>query len=166
MADKRISDLPIQAADSGTRWLQVLKPDAGSPTGFTNYRMTRDSFLEEITDEITIIQDDVNDNTTDIENQQKYLFKDTYLVSNTFTFSQVGFSVIREMYISTAGVTSGIIKIGTTLNGDEILTERTVADGDILALDYMLAIKSSRTIYVTKSGGDLNLEIFSRKLTL
>lgn len=166
MANKKISQLAILGSDSGTLWVHVLKPDAGSPTGYTNYRQTRALFLEDVLDEIVIIQGDITTNTNDIQDLQNYIFKNTYDVTATFTFSQTAFSVMREIYISAKTSTAGTIKIGTSAGGDDIVSERTIEENDIEAIDVMLPIRASRTIYVTKTGGNLTVEIFSRKLEL
>ena len=155
MADQRLSDKGTTAVISGG-YIHIIIPDAGSPSGYTSYRIST-------TDLHAALQADIDDNASDITTLsgqvsalENLLSRSKYSaqVSN-FQHSQPGDSTVRRIeFKSAAGVGTNTVKVGTSAGADDIMTVVTLSNDEDTPyiFDSPLYASGSRTIYFTITG--------------
>jgi hypothetical protein len=163
MADIKLSSKTTTAVTTGG-YLYIIIPDGGSPTGFVGRRIS-------VTDLQVDLRTDINTNTSDIssidgrvttlENNSSKILDSSK--NSDYTFTQDANSEIEQIYIKNVS-SNPTIKIGTTLAGEELVSETSITDyykKDINFSDGYTA--TSRTIYITLSGGTVSIAYYSKK---
>jgi hypothetical protein len=115
------------------------------------------------------LQDQIDDNETDIIDHELRITQlengstkrlDTGETGN-YTFTQNADSEIEKIYIKLDGG-SPTIRIGTTLNGEELVSDQVITSQYKKDINFSKGFAAaSRTIYVTISGGSLDIAFYS-----
>jgi hypothetical protein len=149
MADESFLKKPELKDPTGARFFAKI-PDIGSPTGFTDVWISFEYFISStltaiasavssilaLTARVVILENTIS-KKVDLNKNADYVYtlNDTYHVLNSITIA----------YVSG----SPIVRIGTTLGGDELVKNTTLASGNIVNNVLNMPYTGLTEIYVT-----------------
>lgn len=164
MADKYQSQLSTTTTLTGSYFLIII-PDAGSPTGFTSYRIAYANLMALVTAAITGNTNSIDAILEDVTELQDLTGKDPHRneVSN-FVFSQPADSRITEIVIG-GDQDGSSYQIGTTPLGTELYENTSIDEDEVHNLELNpsdMYSQSARTVYFTITG-TISATIYYRK---
>lgn len=138
-------------------WLQFS--GAATPSGYDDEWIDPDDFLspeQSRLDDLEAAELDFESRIQDLENGTTLRLDSNR--NTSYTFTQDAQSELEKLYmLNVSG--SPIVRIGTTLGGDEILSDVGVVSTYKADLNFSDTYASaSRTIYVTISGGTVTIK--------
>jgi hypothetical protein len=165
MADVRLSAQSFTTTTTGARYYIII-PDAGSPSGYESYQITDSALKADINTELSSLDTRVTTNAGDIatinSQSERVLLEDQ---NSDFTFSQDEDTHIYNITFRTVSGTP-IVKIGTSLGADDILSERAIGSTNYRELDTTIFpnadFSTANTIYVGITGGVVDMVRYSR----
>jgi hypothetical protein len=150
MADIYLSSIATTTSLTGT-YVYIIVPDGGSSTGFTSYRIAITDLHADLQSAINTNTANIATNTSDISRLQDIVNRQKFANQTAaFEFSQTADSTIEKFRF--LANSSTLIKIGTTIGGEEILEETTVSTDEFFEYDETLYSASARTIYISVTG--------------
>jgi len=161
MADEKWSGFDIEVSTTGTR-VVVLYPDGESSTNYKNASITIDNFFSTMQSQIT---DNANNISTDADRitvLENGLTKTLDKAQNTsYQPTQSADSrIINFGFRVVSG--SPTVAVGTGAGLGDIVTSRLITEDERSAnvQEYSTA---GRTLYITITGGSVDVAIFSRE---
>lgn len=158
MSDVKFFDKSTQTSIESGDYVRINRPYAPNPGGRADYKMLASDFLAAVNALISTNASDISTLQTDVTALQGLMGKVVNLnVVSNFTFVMPADSILWKMcLIWNSGTVT--VRIGTTLGGNEIMSDRTLTSLDtyrVTALDKYYG--ASTTIYVTISGGQIDM---------
>lgn len=97
----------------------IIKPNAGSPTGFDSFRISKENLFKDINEDIVDVDDKATSNTDRIDSLESVSTREEIIDQvNPFTFTQPANSTITK--IVSRGENTETLLIGTTGGGSQI----------------------------------------------
>lgn len=165
MADTYLSTIGTTSTTTGG-YIYIIRPDGGSPTGYTSYRISVINLQASLQTQITTNASDISTLSSQIDILNNLLTKNKYedIVSD-FEYNQTANSTIYK--ITAKSSSNASFKIGTTLDGDEIQEEITLTSeyNYVFELDIDIPTgynESARTIYISITSGTITFGIYNR----
>lgn len=143
-------------------YIHIIIPNGAAPSGYDSFRISVADLQLDLQTQINTNTSDISTNTSNITALQNASTKrlDTGETSD-YTFTQNADSEIEKIYINRDSGTP-TIRIGTTLNGEELVSERVITDQYKKDVNFSSGFTTaSRTIYVTISGGSVDIAFYS-----
>jgi hypothetical protein len=161
MATKNIYLLSAETTAPDGSLIYIGKPGGANPDPFEDKKITKANLLKELQAEVDANTADISTNIGAISTINDNIFKRLDSSKTTsYTFTQEEEQLIEDIYFSGTGTVS----VGTTLAGEELASSSTITNNfrhiKINSSDGYAA--TSRTIYVTISGGTVDVAIFSK----
>lgn len=142
--------------------IYAATPGGTNPDPYEDAVIEKSDLFEPLQSQITDNETDILDHETRITTLEDNSTKTSYLNYNSpFTFPQdenehITYTTFRKM----SGTPT--VKIGTTLGGDDILTERLISDLYRVLDTVILPGSANRTLYVGVAGGTIQMITYSK----
>lgn len=161
MADVKFYDKGTQTSRIAGDYVRINRAYAPNPGGREDYKIDADDFLATEQALIATNTADIVTNTSDILTLQGLMSKTVNLnVTSNFTFTISADSIFwKVLFVWNSGTIT--VRLGTTLGGDEIMSDRTLSSTTTYKLTgFELYYGTLTTIYVTMSGGQMDMARF------
>lgn len=143
MPDSKLSSKTTTATTTGA-FCYIIVPDGLG--GYTSYRITPANLIKAATDAITALSTQVGGFTL-----TKYANQNT-----GFSITMGANTYFDRVFIRKVSGTP-LVKIGTTVGGTELMEETTIQTGVDLPVLIQQSYPAETVIYITISGGTVNL---------
>jgi len=162
--DQGLFDKSTETTRQSGDFIRINRAYAPNPSGRADYKIDVDDFLDEEQTNIEANTEDIATNTADIVILNKLLSVEKILatVISSNEFSQPADSkIVRIEARSTYGF-NATIKAGTSLGGSQLFTQKDIGTGtnDIFVWKQDFYTRAARTVYLTKTGGVLDIVIY------
>jgi hypothetical protein len=163
MADQILRQDKSQTTSRTGKALWLQSGGAATPSTYDDEWILPDDFLSAEQARITTNEGDITSLDARVTTLEDGLTKNYDANQNTsYTFSQNADSVVFEIHFFTVSGTP-VVAVGTTLAGEEIMTSRNISNGYRVDRSLSEYSDTSRTIYISISGGIVDVVIYTRE---
>jgi hypothetical protein len=140
----KLSAKPITTVPTGG-YVHIITPDGFG--GWVSYRISHSNFLSSISSAITALQNYQTQGVTTSKETNKTADFTKVFAANT-KIESIDFKHVSG---------TPVLKVGETISGDEISPEIILGSNEHLNILISKSYESSQTIYITLSGGTVNV---------